>query len=289
MAENKKGFLLYADQKELFDQLPNDKAGELIKHIFSYVNDESPETEDLIIKMAFTPIKQQFKRDLLKWEDTIGKRSKAGKASAEARKLKKQQSSTKSTHVKSVQQDSTQSTVSVNVNVNDSVNDSVNVNDNVNDNVNGIVSVNDSVIDIEKVNYLMSEIKISDVPLHQIDNFKISKAFFDLIEKNLESINAPTVNLKKQKVSDWVKTIRLMIDNGEANTEQLTAVWKFLQKSEFWKPNIQSPKKLREKFTMLYAQSKKKDEPNNKKRGYDRSNFTEEGLNKIIHRRANKA
>ena len=46
MAINKKGFILYADQKALFDQLTNDKAGELIKFIFSYVNDENPTTED---------------------------------------------------------------------------------------------------------------------------------------------------------------------------------------------------------------------------------------------------
>jgi len=34
-------------KKALFDKLPNDKAGELIKHIFSYVNDENPEAIDL--------------------------------------------------------------------------------------------------------------------------------------------------------------------------------------------------------------------------------------------------
>jgi hypothetical protein len=42
MAENKKGFVLYADQKSIIDMLPNEKAGELIKHIFAYVNDENP-------------------------------------------------------------------------------------------------------------------------------------------------------------------------------------------------------------------------------------------------------
>jgi len=52
MAKDKKGFILYADQKAIFDQLPNDKAGELIKFILSYVNDENPETDDLIIKLA---------------------------------------------------------------------------------------------------------------------------------------------------------------------------------------------------------------------------------------------
>ena len=118
MAEDKKGFILYADQKELFEQLPNDKAGELIKHIFAYVNDEQPKTKDLLIKLAFTPIKQQFKRDLEKWETTKKGRSKAGKASAEARRIKKEQEATNSTSVDSVQQSSTNPTVNDNVNVN---------------------------------------------------------------------------------------------------------------------------------------------------------------------------
>ena len=60
MATDKKGFVLYADQKELFEHLPNEKAGELIKHIFKYVNDENPITEDLIINLAFTSIKQNL-------------------------------------------------------------------------------------------------------------------------------------------------------------------------------------------------------------------------------------
>ncbi len=126
MAKDKKSFILYADQKELFEQLPNDKAGELIKFIFSYVNDENPTTEDLVIKMAFTPIKQQFIRDLEKWKKTKEGRSIAGKASAEARRNKKEQSLTNLTNVEKVQQTSTNLTDNVNVNVN--VNDNVNVN-----------------------------------------------------------------------------------------------------------------------------------------------------------------
>ena len=124
MAEEKKGFILYADQIELFNQLPNDKAGELIKHIFLYVNDEKPKTDDLIINLAFTPIKKQFQRDLEKWEKTRQGRSLAGKASAEARRLKKeqaQQESTNSTNVKSVEEIPTNPTVNDTVNVNDNV------------------------------------------------------------------------------------------------------------------------------------------------------------------------
>lgn len=85
MAKDKKGFILYSDQKELFEQLPDDKAGQLIKFIMSYVNDENPQTDDLIIKLAFTPIKQQLKRDLEKFEQTKANRSEAGKAGANKR------------------------------------------------------------------------------------------------------------------------------------------------------------------------------------------------------------
>jgi len=68
MAENKKGFVLYADQKFIFDDLTNEEAGILIKHIFSYVNDENPTLNDRFLNMAFKPIKLQLKRDLVKYE-----------------------------------------------------------------------------------------------------------------------------------------------------------------------------------------------------------------------------
>jgi hypothetical protein len=68
MAKDKKSFLLYADQQSVFKQLPDEIAGQLIKHIFSYVNDENPITDNLIINIAFEPIKLQLKRDLHKYE-----------------------------------------------------------------------------------------------------------------------------------------------------------------------------------------------------------------------------
>lgn len=68
MAKDKKSFLLYADQKSVFEHLPDEIAGRLIKHIFSYVNDENPVTDELILTIAFEPIKLQLKRDLQKYE-----------------------------------------------------------------------------------------------------------------------------------------------------------------------------------------------------------------------------
>lgn len=79
MAENKKSFILYSDLIHTVSKLPNDKAGELFKHILAYVNDENPVSEDLIIQIAFEPIKLQLKRDLKKWENYIEKQSENGK------------------------------------------------------------------------------------------------------------------------------------------------------------------------------------------------------------------
>jgi len=120
MAENKKSFVLYADLIHTVKKMPNDKAGELLKHILSYVNDENPETDDLIIQLTFEPIKQQLKRDLKRYEEKKKQWSEAGKRSAEVRK--KQRTLT------TVKKRSTDLTVNDNVNVNVSVNDNVKVN-----------------------------------------------------------------------------------------------------------------------------------------------------------------
>lgn len=129
MAEEKNGIIVYADWIDKFEELSDDEAGRLIKHFFRYVNDLNPVAPDRITKISFIDIEKSLKRDLKKWEVTKGKRSDAGKASAEAKRLAKetQQTSTKSTSVESVDDNSTKSTVSVNVNVNDNV--SVNVNE----------------------------------------------------------------------------------------------------------------------------------------------------------------
>lgn len=85
MAENKKSFVLYADYIATFEELTDDEAGKLIKHILRYVNDQNPEAPDKITKVVFEPIKQQLKRDLTKWDEKKAKRSEIGKKGAEAR------------------------------------------------------------------------------------------------------------------------------------------------------------------------------------------------------------
>lgn len=122
MAENKKSFILYCDQKGVWDKLDDAQAGRLIKHIIAYVNDENPVAPDFITELAFEPIKAVLKRDLKKWEKQQEQRSEAGKRSAEVRKRNAKLAERDST---TVNDRSISSTVNGNVSV--SVNDNVSV------------------------------------------------------------------------------------------------------------------------------------------------------------------
>ena len=119
MAEGKKSFIAYSDWNGMFQALPNDVAGKLIKHIFLYVNDEDPTSDDFIINALFEQIKSTLKRDLKKWESQTKQRSEAGKKSAEMRSTKFNERSIP------LNEKVRKPTVSVNVSVSDNVNDNV--------------------------------------------------------------------------------------------------------------------------------------------------------------------
>lgn len=119
MADNKNSFILYCDQKGVWDKLDDQQAGRLIKHVIAYVNDENPTAPDFITELAFEPIKQSLKRDLKKWEKQYDQRVEAGRKSAEVRK----RNST------TVNERSISSTVSDSVSVSDTVSVNVSVNE----------------------------------------------------------------------------------------------------------------------------------------------------------------
>lgn len=107
MAKGKKTFIFYSDWINMVREMPDKDAGELLKHILSYVNDENPNTDNLLVKMAFGHMKPMLKNDLDKWENIRQVRreagSKGGKANAKQNKA----------NAKQVE------AVNVNVNVND--------------------------------------------------------------------------------------------------------------------------------------------------------------------------
>jgi hypothetical protein len=86
MATDKKSFVLYCDQQNIFNMLPDEIAGKLIKHILAYVNDENPVADDLVLQLAFEPIKMQLKRDLRHWDEVREKRSESGKLGGRPKK-----------------------------------------------------------------------------------------------------------------------------------------------------------------------------------------------------------
>jgi hypothetical protein len=118
MAENKKSFILYCDIIHTIEKLNDDDAGKLFKHVLRYVNDLNPTTDHLITEIAFEPIKQQLKRDLVKFQDKISKLSENGKKGAEKR-WKAKDSKSHSENGKSHNKDGKKwQTMAVNDNVN---------------------------------------------------------------------------------------------------------------------------------------------------------------------------
>lgn len=113
MAKDKKSFVAYCDWLESFEELTDEEAGKLAKHLFRYVNDLNPEAPDKITKMCFIPIKQSLKRDLVKYEERADRARENG-AKGGRPKTQKTQSV--------ISEPKKPDSVSVSVNVNDSVN-----------------------------------------------------------------------------------------------------------------------------------------------------------------------
>lgn len=88
MAKDKKSFVAYCDWIDSFEELSDEEAGKLIKHLFRYVNDKNPEAPDKLTKMCFIPIQQALKRDLKKYETYINKQSENGSKGGRPRKPK---------------------------------------------------------------------------------------------------------------------------------------------------------------------------------------------------------
>ena len=139
----KKSFLLYIDSLDILDELTDEQAGQLFKAIKSHqLNQEIKLSQ--ILKIAFTPFKNQLERDQIKYQEKCERlrnnASKGGKASVK----QKQANATK---CKQIKRDS--------VNDSDSDSDSDSVNVTVSDKKENIRAINGlDLIAFEKyINY----------------------------------------------------------------------------------------------------------------------------------------
>lgn len=118
----KKSFILYADLISVVEKLPDQKAGVLFKIILDYVNDKNPKVKDLLLQIAFEPIKLQLKRDLMNWNEIRTERVKAGQLggikSGETRR--KQKEANEASALKLKQKEANEA-VTVNVTVTETV------------------------------------------------------------------------------------------------------------------------------------------------------------------------
>lgn len=73
----------------------------------------------------------------------------------------------------------------------------------------------------------------------------------------VDRIKANNPNAKVSDINKWRDSIRLMIDSDNYSYEQILKMIEFSQSDEFWKSNILSSKKLREKAGTLVIQMRR--------------------------------
>lgn len=114
----KNSFILYQDQRDIFESLPEKECKELILSIFDYQTVKDNELSP-IVKIAFITFKNQLIRDDLKWQETREKRVKAGRIGGLNKS--KQMLASASDDKQTVANQAVNVTVNDNVNVNEDV------------------------------------------------------------------------------------------------------------------------------------------------------------------------
>ena len=178
----RRSFLLHIDSLDVLDELTNDQAGMLLKAMRDYHNDEEMQLDPLI-KIVFSPFKNQFNRDTLKYQTTCERRANAGSMGGKQKVANASKSKQKVANV--------------------AENDNVSKNDNVND--------SDSDSDSKKIKALSPKV---DVNLFLID--EIFQYWVKTMNKNSRT---SLTDLRKSKINSRLKAgypsheIKQAIDN----------------------------------------------------------------------------
>ncbi|MDM5333411.1 hypothetical protein QUF56_09250 [Ureibacillus composti] len=98
-----------------------------------------------------------------------------------------------------------------------------------------------------------------------------SSAEFQLANLLYEKIQQDDPSFKKPNLQSWSDHIRLMMERDERTEEQIRYLIEWSQSNSFWKSNILSTKKLREKATTLIRQIKAEKAKENSPKRYGRS------------------
>lgn len=218
-----KYFIMHIDYKKHIDLLSDSQAGMLFKAIYAYVNDETISKLDPMTEMAFSFIKAQIDRDLMKYKETCEKRKKA----IEARWGEKNTS-----EYKCIQMDTNN-----NNNSNNSSNSNSNSNSNNNSNDNNTLS-KANVLYINNNNKEKKELLNDEIWLESIMmKHHLSKADIELkLDEfliHLTSIGQTHSNNRelKKHFNNWINTCKIyerknnetVSANGQLNDKQRRA------------------------------------------------------------------
>lgn len=95
-----------------------------------------------------------------------------------------------------------------------------------------------------------------EITLHSDDDIRLVQLLLDLMQSNFPDSKA-IQSLTPSKQKAWLNECRLLRESDKRTPEQIEEVIRFSQESTFWKANILSMPKLRQKWDTLWMQMKR--------------------------------
>jgi hypothetical protein len=260
MAEGKNSFVLYTDQDELWDEVSDEQAGKLIKHIFKYVSDKNPEPPDQITKLLFIPIKQTLKRDLRKYKHRMEGKSNAavlGNLKRWQPDLYQQYSEEKITleealniakHRKTSQCDNPVAKIADSVTVSESVSESVTVSDNNINNKTNKQKPETKVSDNEdfKAEGLNELKKPKKQTLPKVAQKGFSEEVYNCYE-NCLNFFPEHLHPNGKLEQGWLETIEKLNRIEKIPFDVISEITQKTREDDFWAKNFLTMNKLRQK------------------------------------------
>lgn len=127
---------------------------------------------------------------------------------------------------------------------------------------NGVNDVRNGVNDVENTQRKGKETKGKET---KRNNYLSDSIEYRLSEFLLEKIKENNPQYKEPNLQTWSKYIGLMIRNDNRAPDDIRLLIEFCQSDNFWKVNILSTQKLREKFDQLWIKMKSSKENKNGK------------------------
>lgn len=115
---------------------------------------------------------------------------------------------------------------------------------------------NDKEINLSAIAKPMTKKKFND------DDIRFAEWFYS----GLISIN-PNHKKPNFESSGWADAVRLMREQDNRTYDEMASLFKWVTQDSFWKSNILSPKKLREKWDALKIKSMEANQPNRSREG----------------------